>query len=102
MSVQKFDVMISYHPDDNGLKNYITSQMSSLGLTVFHASSTDVSKRVEAVINCSVFVLVLSESSAKETLCNDETSLAYISNRPIFPVATDEYPRIAKHLDFSL
>ncbi|XP_063729640.1 uncharacterized protein LOC134857192 isoform X3 [Symsagittifera roscoffensis] len=102
MSVEKFDVMISYHENDEELQTYLTDQLTKLGLRVFHASSSDVSRRVEAVINCSVFILVLSEWSAKETLCNDETSLAYISNRPIFPVATDEYPVIAKHLDFSL
>ena len=43
---------------------------------------------------------LLSIQSAQSKYCRDELALAYVSNKPIFPIAIEERDDILPYLDF--
>ncbi|XP_062571583.1 uncharacterized protein LOC134233623, partial [Saccostrea cucullata] len=58
-----------------------------------------VNQKGEAILSCKVFVTVITDTSAKDTQCQDELALAYISNSSVFPVSLKKYREIGPVLD---
>ncbi|XP_065193594.1 uncharacterized protein LOC135824809 [Sycon ciliatum] len=102
------DVAISYHGDDIALMRYIQGEFESQKLTVFADVAEDTDKEEgksgSAIVQAKVFVLILSPSSAECKSCNREVQLAYISDKPIFPVTVRDHedPELQKAMDFGL
>lgn len=92
----KKDLMISYSHADNEIMLKVRESLEKHGISVWvdisglSAGVDFLSKIGEAIIDCKLFLSLLSSSSVKSKYCQDELALAYVSNRAIFPVALDD------------
>ncbi|XP_005093196.1 uncharacterized protein LOC101851332 [Aplysia californica] len=90
------DLMISYSHADKDFMLKIRDTLEKNGISVWvdvsglQAGVDFLSKIGEAIIDCKLFISLLSTSSVKSKYCQDELALAYVSNRAIFPLALDE------------
>ena len=57
------------------------------------------SKIGQAIIDAKLFVSLVSEKSLKSKFCRDELSLAYISDKFLFPVALDSLTNLVDVMD---
>lgn len=57
------------------------------------------SKIGQAIIDAKLFVSLVSEKSLKSKFCRDELSLAYISDKFLFPVALDSLSNLVGVMD---
>lgn len=100
----KSDVMISYHPSDIRLVNRMIPHLTVNGFSVWQVDvdpnlAQDVGKRGKAVIDCKVFLMVVSQASLNHAPCKDEAALAYISCKPIIPLGVESYQSMEPLLD---
>ncbi|CAL1534341.1 unnamed protein product [Lymnaea stagnalis] len=90
------DLMISYSHADHEIMLKVRENLEKHGISVWvdvsglSAGVDFLSKIGEAIIECKLFLSLLSSSSVKSKYCQDELALAYVSNRAIFPVALDD------------
>ncbi|CAH1801193.1 unnamed protein product [Owenia fusiformis] len=99
------DVMVAYESADLEFVKWLTDKLEKAGLRVWYKGNpSDKSKLQggEAVLSSKVVVFVLSEDSAVDKACRDEVSLAYISNRTVFPVGMKYFRKISPYLDGGL
>ncbi|GFN77453.1 tir domain protein [Plakobranchus ocellatus] len=89
----KKDLMISYSHADKEMMLKIRDNLEKFGISVWvdvsglSAGVDFLSKIGEAIIDCKLFLSLLSANSVKSKFCQDELALAYVSDRAIFPVA---------------
>lgn len=92
-SPNKKDLMISYSHADKEIMLKVRDNLEKYGISVWvdvsglSAGVDFLSKIGEAIIDCKLFLSLLSPNSVKSKYCQDELALAYVSNRAIFPVA---------------
>ncbi|GFR77127.1 WD-40 repeat-containing protein [Elysia marginata] len=92
-SPNKKDLMISYSHADKDIMLKVRDNLEKYGISVWvdvsglSAGVDFLSKIGEAIIDCKLFLSLLSSNSVKSKYCQDELALAYVSNRAIFPVA---------------
>ncbi|CAH1232799.1 Hypp510 [Branchiostoma lanceolatum] len=107
-SSQAADIMISGDGNDRDFINFLSRELSSEGLKVWNeerkdpATVSNPSQRAQAIVEAKAFVIVLSSNAVQSQHCTDEVSLAYISNKAIFPVAKESFDKIYKDLDFGM
>merc|ERR1712136_103090 len=56
----------------------------------------------EAIVSAKTFIILLSSKSVKSKYCQDEISLAYISNKSIFAVPLLPYDEINQQMDLGI
>ncbi|XP_021374753.1 uncharacterized protein LOC110464060 isoform X1 [Mizuhopecten yessoensis] len=98
------DVMISYNIKDIDFVRRIKATFEEQGWKVWYSdpnldAKLNLSQKGEAILSCKVFVIVISEATAKDSHCQDELALAYISNSNIFPLGLSKFRDINPHLD---
>ncbi|KAL5016705.1 hypothetical protein ScPMuIL_006294 [Solemya velum] len=87
------DAILSYSNENKDLVLRIKDNLVKQGLSVWMGdsegmSATEVLQKIgQAVVDCRLFVFVMSVTSVQSKLCQDQLALAYISSKPIFPVA---------------
>ncbi|KAL5017041.1 hypothetical protein ScPMuIL_006630 [Solemya velum] len=87
------DLMISYSHNDKELMVKIRETLEKNGISVWvdvvglSAGVDFLSKIGQAIIDAKLFISLVSPSSVKSKYCQDEVALAYIYDKPIFPVA---------------
>eukprot|EP00051_Salpingoeca_urceolata_P001149 m.38935 g.38935 ORF g.38935 m.38935 type:complete len:440 (+) comp11222_c1_seq2:125-1444(+) len=98
----QYDVMLSFAAKDLSLAAKIADQMRDGGLKVWYDDSKEFLKNGRAILESKAFVLLLTESSAESKHCKDDIALAFISNKPIVPVALQDLKKISEKMDFGL
>ncbi|XP_064612127.1 uncharacterized protein LOC135476138 [Liolophura sinensis] len=95
------DVMISYNPADVEHVRHLAGALRAEGLSVWFSDmdNPNLGDTGQAVSQCKVFVLVLSEKSACDPQCKDELALAYITDSSIFPVGLQRFRDLGPLLD---
>ncbi|XP_074643068.1 uncharacterized protein LOC141900191 [Tubulanus polymorphus] len=97
------EVTISYHDTDSKVAKKLSEKLTENGLKVWHNSSAGSnatsSEIASAILKCKVFIQILSDASAGSKVCQDELSLAYISNKQIFPVGVEQFSVVTEQLD---
>ncbi|XP_078679619.1 uncharacterized protein LOC144915279 [Branchiostoma floridae x Branchiostoma belcheri] len=103
-SSQDTDIMISGDGNDRDFIKFLSSQLNREGLRVWNEETKDSnpSQRAQAIVEAKVFVIVLSSNAVQSQHCTDEVSLAYISNKAIFPVAKEPFDKIYRDLAFGM
>lgn len=99
------DVVISASPADAALVSMLKEKLEQVSLSVYCNSteSPDAAKAVgKVLVDAKLLVFVASEKSAKSKLCNDQISLAYISNKPIVLAAKKEKDSLINEFSFGL
>ncbi|KAK3084463.1 hypothetical protein FSP39_013947 [Pinctada imbricata] len=100
----KCDIMISYNQADLKFTQKLCEKFEEQGWTVWYArpemeQRQMLSQKGEAILSCKVFVIIMSEATAKDPRCQDELALSYISNSSIFPVGLKKFRDISPLLD---
>ncbi|XP_033748675.1 uncharacterized protein LOC117333479 isoform X2 [Pecten maximus] len=98
------DVMISYNIKDIEFARKLKAKFEEQGWVVWYTdpkqdAKLNLSQKGEAILSCKVFAMVISEATAKDSHCQDELALAYISNSNIFPIGLSKFRDINPHLD---
>lgn len=97
------DVYISYHDKDVELMTYLFDRLDKNDLKVWSRGFEKCEgAKGTALINAKIFLVIMSENSMGTEGCADEVSLAYISDKPILPVAIKYYDDLKNHLSFSM
>lgn len=106
--VEGKDVMISYSHQDQTIMRNIKGVLESSGLSVW-VDETELSPGSpylreigEAIVDSSVFLTLLSRDSVQSKYCQDETSLAYISNKTIFAISITPYDELTEVMDLGM
>lgn len=98
------DVMISYNSKDLDFAKKLADKFTEQGWKVWYAdpkmdARVVLNQKGEAILSCKIFVMLITESSAQDSQCQDELALAYISNSSVFPVSMKRYRHISPHLN---
>ncbi|XP_064619973.1 uncharacterized protein LOC135483234 [Lineus longissimus] len=86
------DIMISYSHSDKKMMEKIRDALEENGISVWvdmvglKAGVDFLSKIGQAIIDAKVFLSLVTEYSVQSKYCRDELALAYVSQKPIFPV----------------
>ncbi|KAI8504908.1 hypothetical protein Bbelb_170170 [Branchiostoma belcheri] len=102
------DVMISYSHQDMDFMRKMRGSLESAGISVWvdeqglGAGVDFLNKIGHAIVEAKVFLSLLSPNSVTSKYCKDELALAYISNKPIFPVAMATRDGLRKGMDFGM
>ncbi|XP_072047426.1 uncharacterized protein [Amphiura filiformis] len=105
-STQPKDIMISYSHKDDEMMRKCRDALESAGISVWvdveglNTGSEFLNKIGQAIVEAKLFMQLLSIPAAQSKYCRDELALAYVSSKPIFPVAIEERDDILPHLDF--
>ena len=87
------DIMISYSHTDKEMMHKIKNSLEANGISVWvdvvglNAGVDFLNKIGQAIIESKMFLSLLTRRSLASKFCQDELALAYISNKPIFPVS---------------
>ncbi|XP_022102105.1 uncharacterized protein LOC110985406 [Acanthaster planci] len=95
--VHSSDVYFIYNNEDEDFKAYLAKRLESDKLSVWSGLTSG-----EGLIDAKVVVIIMSSSSTLDKHCNDEVSLAYITDTPIFPVTRETFAELEPNLSFSL
>ncbi|XP_060075823.1 uncharacterized protein LOC132555490 isoform X2 [Ylistrum balloti] len=98
------DVMISYNKTNISFVKKLKAKFEEQGWKVWYADpdqdpKLNMSKKGEAILSCKVFAMVIGEATIRDSHCQDELALAYISNSNIFPIGLSRFRDINPHLD---
>ncbi|XP_078600214.1 uncharacterized protein LOC144875215 isoform X2 [Branchiostoma floridae x Branchiostoma japonicum] len=102
------DVMISYSHQDMDFMRKMRGSLEASGISVWvdeqglGAGVDFLNKIGHAIVEAKVFLSLLSPNSVTSKYCKDELALAYISNKPIFPVAMATRDSLRKNMDFGM
>ncbi|XP_072047425.1 uncharacterized protein [Amphiura filiformis] len=101
--MDNLDMYISYHDSDKELMLYLFDRLEKNDMKVWARDKENCEgSKGTAIINAKIFLVIMSPASMGQGGCSDEVSLAYISDKPIFPVATKEYDEMKTSLNFSM
>ncbi|GAB1599290.1 uncharacterized protein LOC115211707 isoform X1 [Argonauta hians] len=99
------DLMISYSHSNKDFMLYLKGYLEKNGITVWVdtadiGAGVDFLKKIgQAIIESKVFISIVSETSIQSKFCKDELSLAYISNKCIFPVSISPDESLLSSMD---
>lgn len=83
---KSYDVVISSTPADTEMSDFIKSRLESASIPCYcnSSESEDATKLVgKVLVDAKLLVFVVSDPAASSSVCQDQVSLAYISNKPI-------------------
>ncbi|XP_038059076.1 uncharacterized protein LOC119730314 [Patiria miniata] len=92
------DVYFIYNNEDEDFKDYLSKKLQSDKLSVWNGETT----HGQGLIDSKAVVIIMSTTSTKDQHCDDEVSLAYISDTPIFPVTRQSFVDLEPTLSFSM
>ncbi|KAK3084316.1 hypothetical protein FSP39_011502 [Pinctada imbricata] len=99
------DLMISYSHADKEMMQKIRDKLEENRISVWvdviglSAGVDFLSKIGQAILDAKLIISLLSTSTCKSKYCQDEVALAYISQKPIFPVAISPVEELFKVMD---
>ncbi|XP_072163755.1 uncharacterized protein [Diadema setosum] len=96
------DVYICYHDSDQDFATFLTEHLEKEGLKVWRPYGDESSSKGKALVKAKVCIVALSADSLQDKEIEDAISLAYISDKPLFPVALKDFPVLEKGLTFSM
>lgn len=101
----QYDVMISYDAEDAAVAIKLKDMIGKKGIHAWTADSeatagTDIFNAIgRIIVDCKIFVFIMSDSSVASKLCQDQLALAYVSKKNIFPVQLNEREDLLAHMD---
>ncbi|CAI9716161.1 XP_029636231.1uncharacterized protein LOC115211707 isoform X2 [Octopus vulgaris] len=99
------DLMISYSHSNKDFMLYLKDTLEKNNISVWVdtadiGAGVDFLKKIgQAIIESKVFISIVSETSIHSKFCKDELSLAYISNKSIFPVSISSDENLLSAMD---
>nr|XP_039256889.1 uncharacterized protein LOC120333624 isoform X1 [Styela clava] len=102
------DVMISYSHQDIDIMRKIKTILEKADITVWVdetglSPGTSYLREIgEAIVDSYAFLVLLSQDSVQSKYCQDEVSLAYISNKSIFAVAIKPFDELTPIMDLGM
>ncbi|CAD5125337.1 DgyrCDS13576 [Dimorphilus gyrociliatus] len=104
---ESLDVLISHSKEDIKHAEYIADGLNKSGIVAYHSAIDSATvksglQKNDAIVKAKVFLLILSPYSTKDERLKDEVALAYISNKPVFPIALKHYSALAGDMDSAL
>ncbi|CAD5125335.1 DgyrCDS13574 [Dimorphilus gyrociliatus] len=102
------NVMISYSHANMAEMKRLKSGLEEHGVTVWaditglKAGMDFLSKIGQAILDATCFISLLSEKTVESKYCQDELALAYISKKPIFPVALEQPRNLFNKMDVGM
>ncbi|XP_067932665.1 uncharacterized protein [Watersipora subatra] len=109
---QAKDIMISYSHSDKEIMLKLKEALEAHNISVWvdfvglNAGVDFLNKIGQAIIDSKMFITLLTERTVKSKFCQDELALAYISNKPIFPVSilpqSEIFPKIPTGMKLQL
>jgi hypothetical protein len=103
--LKQVDVVITATPGDAALVSVLASKIEAEKLTVYSNTSTtdEAAKELgRLLVDAKLLIFVISEESVVHSKCADQVSLAYISNKPIIPIARNDKSVLTKNITFGL
>ena len=103
----KFKIMISYSHQDSELmmriRDLLTANSFDVWVDTKLKGGSNFFKNIgSAVIGCDIFFFILTEHSVASKFCQDEVSLARISNKKILPVTYCNISDVLQEMDAGL
>lgn len=101
----QYEVMISYDAEDAAVASKLKDMIGKKGIHAWTADSeatagTDIFNAIgRIIVDCKIFVFIMSDSSVASKLCQDQLALAYVSKKNIFPVQLNEREDLLAHMD---
>jgi hypothetical protein len=98
-------LMISYSHRNMDFMRQIRTKLQAKGFTVWvdeselNSGSAFFSRIGEAILKCQAVIFLMSVDSVTSRYCQDEISLAYISNKPIFPCCMGSFEELDNAVD---
>ncbi|KAF6030805.1 hypothetical protein EB796_010881 [Bugula neritina] len=109
---QAKDIMISYSHLDKEIMLKLKDALEHHNISVWvdvvglNAGVNFLNKIGQAIIDSKMFITLLTERTVASKFCQDELALAYISNKPIFPVSlqpqSEIFPKIPTGMKLQL
>nr|CAB3250471.1 G patch domain-containing protein 3 [Phallusia mammillata] len=102
------DVMISYSHQDIDIMRKVKGTLEKAGVSVWVDESALTPGAVflreigEAIVASRLFIVLLSADSVQSKYCQDEVSLAYISNKNIFAVSILPFNEVSDVMDLGM
>lgn len=100
------DVMISYSHDNTDVMRIIKEELKRCCISVWvdedglNAGVDFLSKIGQAVVECHIFLSIVTEASLTSKYCKDEVNLAYISKRPMVAFSVGPKTQLFNKMDF--
>lgn len=101
----QYEVMLSYDAEDAAVASKLKGMIGKKGIHAWTADSeatagTDIFNAIgRIIVDCKIFVFIMSDSSVASKLCQDQLALAYVSKKNIFPVQLNEREDLLAHMD---
>lgn len=101
----QYEVMISYDAEDAAVASKLKDMIGKKGIHAWTADSeatagTDIFNAIgRIIVDCKIFVFIMSDSSVASKLCQDQLALAYVSKKNIFPVQLNDREDLLAHMD---
>jgi len=102
---QTYDVVITATSADATLVAFIKAQLESASIQVYWNSgeTEDAAKLVgKVLVDAKLLVFVVSEEASQNSRCQDQVSLAYISNKPIVVAAKQNKTDLIKNFQVGM
>ncbi|XP_061197568.1 uncharacterized protein LOC133205720 [Saccostrea echinata] len=101
----KCEVMLSYDQEDTEVVKKLKDMISKKGIHAWMADTdvtagTDIFNAIgRIIVDCKIFVFIMSTASVSSKLCQDQLALAYVSKKNIYPVQLNERDDLLNHMD---
>lgn len=101
----QYEVMLSYDAEDATVASKLKDMIGKKGIHAWTADSeatagTDIFNAIgRIIVDCKIFVFIMSDSSVASKLCQDQLALAYVSKKNIFPVQLNEREDLLANMD---
>ncbi|XP_062582558.1 uncharacterized protein LOC134244316 [Saccostrea cucullata] len=101
----KCEVMLSYDQEDTEVVKKLKEMISKKGIHVWMADTditagTDIFNAIgRIIVDCKIFVFIMSPASVSSKLCQDQLALAYVSKKNIYPVQLSDREELLNHMD---
>ncbi|XP_048747523.2 uncharacterized protein LOC125659773 isoform X2 [Ostrea edulis] len=101
----RYEVMLSYDPEDAEVVKKIKDMIGNKGIHAWMAdldatAGTDIFNAIgRIIVDCKMFLFIMSKASVSSKLCQDQLALAYVSKKNICPVQLNERNDLLDHMD---
>lgn len=102
------DLMISYSHGNKDFMLKLKENLEKDNISVWVdttnlGAGVDFLKKIgQAIIECQLFISIVSETSIKSKYCQDELALAYISEKSIFPINIASEDKLLPEMDHGM
>lgn len=96
------DVYLCCVKQDEELCKFLCTKLTDEGFTVCQNYLAKGLERGQALLEAKAVLVVLSSDATSSKSLSDEVCLAYISDKPIFPVTAEDYKSLESALNFSM